>query len=214
MGEAFMMVALTAGALGGGSGVADAAAPTLAAVGRAVAPGWCAGTAAQVLWCGAFRPTVCGPKLLWIPAALLAATAAGLGTAHRALRSLPGGRALPPSIDALVRWPIVLHFGWITAASLVNWNNWLARRGTAVSVKAFVACASAALALGAAAFVYATTGDAVFAFVACWALSAVASDGAKDARGKVDAATLARVRSVVATCAAVAFVGLLVKIGE
>ena len=213
MGEFFMMLALTAGALGS-SAAADASAPTLAHVGRAVAPGWCAGTAAQVLWCGAFRPSVCGPKMLWIPAALLAATAAGLGTAHRALRSLPGGRALPPLTDALVRWPIVLHFGWITSASLVNWNNWLAHRGTAVSIKAFAACASAVLALGAAAFVYATTGDALFAFVVCWALSAVASDGAKDARGKVGAGTLSRVRSVVATCAAVAFAGLLAKIGE
>ena len=80
--------------------------------------------------------------------------------------------------------------------------------------KAFAACASAVLALGAAAFVYATTGDALFAFVVCWALSAVASDGAKDARGKVGAGTLSRVRSVVATCAAVAFAGLLAKIGE
>ena len=119
--------------------VSASAAPQLYALGRAVAPGWCAGIAAQVAWCWAFRPAVSGPERLWLPAGLLGLGALGLGVAHSALRAL----ALPPPAlgDALVRWPIVLHFGWLTA-SLVNANNWLARRGTEVRVKAGVAAAS------------------------------------------------------------------------
>ena len=87
-----------------------------AALGRAAAPGWCAGTLAQILWCGAFRPTVCGPQLLWLPAALLAITGAFLGVSHRAIRASSYGIFG----NLLVRVPVTLHFGWITAASLVN----------------------------------------------------------------------------------------------
>jgi hypothetical protein len=87
-----------------------------AALGAAAAPGWCAATAAQVAWCAAFRPSVCGPSMLWVPAALLAATGVGLGVAHRAIRNVGHSGAA----NAFVRWPVALHFGWITAASLVR----------------------------------------------------------------------------------------------
>ena len=49
-------------------------------------------------------------------------------------------------MNALVRWPIVLHLGWISAASLVNANNWLAKRGTPVGAKTAASAASAAAA--------------------------------------------------------------------
>ena len=71
LGEMLLMLTLTVGTMGGGGGSND-----LAVVGRAIAPGWCMGIATQVMWCVAFRPSVCGPALLWIPATLLAATAA------------------------------------------------------------------------------------------------------------------------------------------
>ena len=90
--------------------------PAAAALGAAAAPGWCAATAAQVAWCAAFRPSVCGPSTLWVPAALLAATGVGLGVSHRAIRHAGHSGAA----NALVRWPVALHFGWITAASLVR----------------------------------------------------------------------------------------------
>ena len=90
--------------------------PAAAALGAAAAPGWCAATAAQVAWCAAFRPSVCGPSTLWVPAALLAATGVGLGVSHRAIRAVGHSGVA----NALVRWPVALHFGWITAASLVR----------------------------------------------------------------------------------------------
>ena len=48
----------------------------------------------------------------------------------------------------------------------MNANNWLARKGTDPSVKAAAAAASVALALGTAAYVFATTADPGFGFVA------------------------------------------------
>jgi len=46
-----------------------------------------------VAWCAAFRPSVCGPRTLWLPAVLLAATGVGLGVSHRAIRSVGHGGA-------------------------------------------------------------------------------------------------------------------------
>jgi hypothetical protein len=234
LGEFLMMLLLTAGPVfftgstatpdQGGDPFGLFNAKTLANYGRAAAPGWCAGTAAQVLWCGAFRPSVCGPALLWLPSLLLAATGAGLGRAHRALLTLRPPipdrplhwtlPPLPPLVNALVRWPIVLHLGWISAASLVNANNWLAKRGTPVGAKTAAAAASVAAALAVAAYVYRTTGDALVGFVVCWALAAVRSDGARAARGVVPDRALARVNAVVAAGVAVAFLSLLLKLSK
>lgn len=113
--------------------------------------------------------------------------------AHRAIRTIGYGSVG----NALVRWPVALHFGWITAASLVNLNNYLARRGTPLRVREGAAYASVAAAVAAAAYVTASTGDPIFAAVIAWALAAVASDGARDARGLVSDTILNRVRKVV-----------------
>jgi hypothetical protein len=176
-GEWLMMLYLTN--LGGGS-----------ELGAAMAPGWCAGIAAQVAWCIAFRPSVCGPAMLWVPAALLGATALGLGVSHRAIRSV-GHEGWA---NVLVRWPVTLHFGWITAAALVNLNNWLSRAAASLRVRELSAHASVAAGVAAAAFVTRRTGDGVFALVVAWALGAVVADGARSARGLVSEAVLRRVQ--------------------
>lgn len=162
--------------------------PRAAALGRIVAPGWIAGTVAQTLWCGAFRPSVCGPSMLWVPTLLLATTGACLGVAHRALRATSIG-ALS---NVLVRWPLTLHFGWISCAALVNLNNWLARIRADVRVKEMASHASAIAAVAAAVYVSMTTGDPIFAGVITWALVAVAIDGNRAARGLVADAVLDR----------------------
>ena len=164
--------------------------PSAAALGAAAAPGWCAATAAQVTWCATFRPSVCGPRALWLPALLLATTGSLLGVSHRAVRSAGYG----PLGNALVRWPVALHFGWITAASLVNLNNWLARRGTSLWVKEAAALSSVAAAVAASGYVTATTRDPIFAIVIAWALAAVAADGSRSARGLVADAVLDRIK--------------------
>ena len=159
-------------------------------LGAAAAPSWSAATLAQMLWCGAFRPSVCGPALLWVPALLLATTGALLGVAHRAVRAT--GYDLWGNV--LVRWPLTLHFGWITAASLVNFNNWLARVGRSLRTKEIAAHGSVLVALAAATYVSLSTADPIFAVVIAWALVAVAVDGGKAARGLVSDDVLDRVR--------------------
>eukprot|EP00966_Prymnesium_polylepis_P088604 2050486-Prymnesium_polylepis.1 len=164
--------------------------PAAASVGRAAAPGWCAATLSQILWCAAFRPSLCGPSLLWLPSLLLASTGALLGVSHRAIRAT--GRTLLD--NAFVRVPVALHFGWITAASLVNLNNWLARKGTSLAAKEVSAHDSVLVAVAAAAYVSATTGDPIFAGVITWALSWVAYDGGRAVRGLVDDRVLDRIQ--------------------
>lgn len=164
--------------------------PAAAALGAAASPGWCAATAAQVAWCAAFRPSVCGPRTLWLPAVLLAATGVGLGVSHRAIRSVGHGGVA----NALVRWPVALHFGWISAASLVNLNNWLARAAAPLRTRELFSLGSVATAVAAAAYVTYSTRDPIFAAVIAWALAAVASDGSRAARGLVADATLDRLR--------------------
>ena len=134
---------------------------------------------------------MCGPGLLWVPALLLATTAVLLGVAHRAQAQLA---SVGPVANAVVRWPIALHFGWISAASLVALNNWLARRESSLVLRERAALGSVAAAVAAAAYVTASTRDPIFAVVIAWALAAVAADGAKSARGLVADAVLDRVR--------------------
>lgn len=155
---------------------------------------------------------MCGPEQLWVPSLLLGATALGLGASHRALRDY--SKSLPPGLNLMVRWPLVLHFGWVTAAALVNFNNWLALRGTSVVLKETAVYASVGAALGVAGLVWEDTGDVGVVAVVCWALSAVASNGAKSAKGVVSAGVLKRVRAVVMGGAGVAGLGLAAKIAR
>ena len=127
--------------------------PAAAALGAAAAPGWCVATVAQVAWCFTFRPSVCGPESLWVPAALPATTAVGLGASHRAIRTMGHSGAA----NAFVRWPVALHFGWITAAALVNLNNYLARRAAPLRLREAASRGSVAVAVAAAAYVTAST---------------------------------------------------------
>ena len=151
----------------------------------------------QVGWCAAFRPEVCGPDLLWVPTVLLGGTAACLKVAHSSLGAVPSPYAPGPlqglRDDLLVRWPLTLHFGWISAATLVNLNKFLALRGSSLRLKEAAALGSVLVAAVLAVSVFSATRDPLFGFVAAWALSAVASEGGKTARGLVPDENIDRV---------------------
>jgi len=143
---------------------------------RDVAPWWTLACGLQGLWCLAFRPWASKPRHFWVSSALLVAEAAVLGVAHRALR------AAVTTMSAARYWtthvPLSMHFGWISCASLVNMNSFVAKT-CALDTQLAVAFLSSfgAAALGCA--VTLRTGDPVYACVIAWALSAVASDGGK-----------------------------------
>lgn len=193
------------------------------------APWWVAAALAQCGWCATFRPSL-GPKLLWVPTLLLGATAGLLGKSHQAIldfattsttaaavngggdtSAIGGGTGYPFGgltllQQAVVRVPITLHFAWITCATLVNLNKWLALNGNAVSlgVRTAAAFGSVGAALALAAYVAVTTKDPLFPAVVAWALAAVAADGSSRARGVVSKKLLGALKATYTAGAAVA----------
>jgi len=85
----------------------------------AASPGWLAGNVAQVLWCITYRPWLNTAATIWISATMLSATAVGLSFAHGAVAAQCEGC----QEQGFMLAPITLHFGWTTAAALVNWNR-------------------------------------------------------------------------------------------
>ena len=146
------------------------------AVVRDVAPWWTLACGLQGLWCLAFRPWAAKPRHFWVSSALLVAEAAALGVAHRALR------AAAATMSAARYWtthvPLSMHFGWISCASLVNMNSFVAKT-CALDTQIAVAFLSSFGAAALGCVVTLRTGDPVYACVVAWALSAVASDGGK-----------------------------------
>lgn len=161
--------------------VAAQASPSLASSSRelyaALAPWWTISCGLQALWCVAFRPWARRPRHFWISGALLATEAVALGRVARCFVGASPSRSLSTTEFLAARLPLGLHFGWITAAAVVNLNSLVAVAGAAPHAQLSIAFASVwgAAALGVA--VALGTGDAVFAATLAWALAAVASDG-------------------------------------
>jgi hypothetical protein len=93
-----------------------------------LSPWFSAAMCLQTLWCAAFRPwtRTGGLNLQWVPAGLLSLTAIALGGAHGILVQALEDSELSPLSYALAFAPLALHFGWITCASLVNVNGFVA----------------------------------------------------------------------------------------
>jgi len=128
----------------------------------------------QSLWTAAFRPKYTGISK-FLSSALLGGTAWSLSKAHAAIAAstqLSFGQYL------LYGLPISLHFGWVTAASLVNFNGAIATCSDNVSAETVALCGHvsvlAAATLGV--IVTITRRAPVYGGVITWALLAV-SDG-------------------------------------
>ena len=74
----------------------------------------------QTLWTASFRPKYTG-KSAFISASMLSGIAYSLSRAHAHFSSSTS--QLTGVEYALYFLPLTLHFGWTTAASLVNWNG-------------------------------------------------------------------------------------------
>uniref|UniRef100_A0A7S1RET6 Uncharacterized protein n=1 Tax=Alexandrium catenella TaxID=2925 RepID=A0A7S1RET6_ALECA len=137
---------------------------------RRVSPWWCGANACQVLWCLLFRPQFDSPGLLWLSAVALSSIAACLNRAH-ALIAAPQPDAQDGSV--VLRVPVTLHFGWTTAAALVNWNGYVARCTSAPTPKLAVALLSAALATSVGSSVTVDRGSGLYGGTVAWAILAV-----------------------------------------
>merc|ERR1711934_396531 len=74
----------------------------------------------QTLWTTSFRPKYKGSQM-YISTAMLSGTAYSLSKAHDAISSFPKIISIPEYCIYFL--PLTLHFGWTTAASLVNLNG-------------------------------------------------------------------------------------------
>ncbi|CAM9394899.1 unnamed protein product, partial [Ascophyllum nodosum] len=175
------------------------------------------------LWCASFRPWAKEAGLLWLPAVLLGGVAVALwlpavllggvavalGGAHGVLRDAWFAGDIDVTKYIVAHLPlrrVLLHFGWISCASLANLNKYFAnvksfsnRDKLALSITTVVA----AVILGAV--ITLVREDPVYAGVVAWALWAVGSEagwrGLKDRvdPGEIRAQELtAKVGSVVA----------------
>ncbi|CAM9203416.1 unnamed protein product, partial [Laminaria digitata] len=131
----------------------------------------------QSCWCLSFRKWARDGGLLWFPALLLGGTAVCLGGAHHVLRGALAAGSMSTLQYALVHLPVSLHFGWVSCATLVNFNNYIALLPRfSDNSKLRFSLGSIAAAVSLAVAVTGKTGDPVYAGVVAWALSAVASE--------------------------------------
>ena len=142
------------------------------------------------LWTASFRPRYGsrGGIYNYVSVLGLGGIAASLSVCHKAFANNKAGSALSGLEYALYCLPLSLHFGWTTAATLVNLNGMFAltndnseskataeeKAATARSV-ALLGHASVILATAIGVSVTWTRKAPVYGGVICWALTAVAS---------------------------------------
>jgi len=131
----------------------------------------------QSLWCASFRPSYGEGWKKYISAAMLAATGYSLSLVHTAGSA---AMAADPSDLSYFLLPITIHFGWISAATLVNLNGSLASDESA-SPRSLIALghssALAATALGVGMTV--SGADPAYGLTLAWALAACADGMSK-----------------------------------
>lgn len=147
----------------------------------AVIPGITAPFAAanlfQSLWCASFRPSYLGDGMKkYISAGMLAGTAYSLSMVLEAGNS---AAAADPTFQSWMLTPFVMHFGWVSAATLVNFNGSFASDETA-SPRALTALGHSSALIAAALGVGVTMSMSapVYGMTLAWALAACA-DGMK-----------------------------------
>lgn len=147
-----------------------------------ILPFWVSANLFQGLWCATFRPRfhlesakrTFGP---FMSALYLGLTALSLGKVNMIVCSQSSAFTL---LDKALFVPLTMHFGWTTAATLVNINGAVAnynRAGSDANLYG-LGCMSVAAALGASLGVAVKTKAQTYSFVIGWALLAV-SDGMK-----------------------------------
>jgi len=132
----------------------------------------------QSLWCASFRPKYKGTSA-YISTAMLGSIAYSLSKAHAVYTGNSGSYTV--GAYSLFLLPLSLHFGWTTAATLVNWNGSVAKQGESIAtprVMAALGHSSAVLATVLGVYTTVTRNAPVYGGVIAWALSAVA-DGMK-----------------------------------
>lgn len=142
---------------------------------RDAAPGFIASQLFQALWAAAFRPKYYKSKSwpAFVSASLLSGIAWSLSQSHSVIAS----SSLSGTSYFLYGLPLTLHFGWTTAASLVNLNGSIAATSSKGVVVAAAGYASPLVAASLGVYVTLQRKAPVFGSVIAWALTACATSG-------------------------------------
>jgi len=130
----------------------------------------------QILWTASFRPSYSEGIYKYIAALNLSGIAFSLSFCHRAY-SDKQARDCYPRIDYILNFlPLTLHFGWTTAAALVNWNaSYAVEKDVSTKEVSYFGHASAALATVLGTGVTIMRAAPMYGSVIAYALTAVAS---------------------------------------
>jgi hypothetical protein len=179
--------------------------------------GWASACVAQTLWCASFRPIFAQSGQLWVSAVFLALTPMCLSRAHAVFTVRNDSKR-----EAITYFPFALHFGWTSAAALVNLNAVVAYSGAGANTIAAVGHLSIIPALVLGVFIAFRRNAPVYAFVLAWALAAVA-DGMRtriayavdpSAPGVVGAAFQAHFAAFSCVCCALAGVSVTARLAR
>ena len=146
---------------------------------RKVSSGFIMAQVFQSLWAATFRPKYVGSMkkvTTWMSAGMLTGIAACLNQAHLAYAKSSSKKVVEQCLYFL---PISLHFGWTTAAALVNWNGNLAVTVAQPQALAVAGWFSALIATAVGVGITLQRSAPVYGGVICWALAACA-DGMSD----------------------------------
>lgn len=151
-----------------------------AAVWQQASAGFIVAQIFQTLWAATFRPKYVGRSsgnlATWMSAGMLTGVATSLSRAHLAYAAK---RSLHVAVGTgnylLYFLPLSLHFGWTTAAALVNWNGNLALTVDSPQVLAGAGWASVVAATAVGVAVTLSRSAPVYGAVIAWALAACAS---------------------------------------
>lgn len=130
----------------------------------------------QILWTASFRPSYSEGIYKYIAALNLSGIAFSLSFCHRAY-SDKQARYTYPRIDYILNFlPLTLHFGWTTAASLVNWNaSFAVEKDISTEEVSYFGHASAALATVLGTAITILREAPMYGSVIAYSLTAVAS---------------------------------------
>lgn len=138
---------------------------------------WLAGNWFQGLWCFSFRPEF--KNALWVPTCFLALGTIAFTTAHyeitRFIKDNYPVMGFAKGGIMLFRVPFAMHAAWLAAATLINFNSFVAvsRQSKGTQIAAALLSAVAAFAFGL--YGSLSTGDPILSMTAAWALEACAT---------------------------------------
>jgi len=153
-----------------------------------ITPAWIMANTWQVAWTYTFVKQFNSPQWLWLSAFTLAGIAVSLSFVHKTIVQSMGCQEM-----SFMYFPMSLHFGWVSAASLVNLNGWVSLLTPVPALRLVVLFLSLAFGAALSYIVGTSRNAALFSGVIAWAIIAVGvgSFGGSGMKGEIGNAAIA-----------------------